>query len=74
MSPTPEVVARIGEVVLWIPVDLCNGASQQYTGTNPPRGMESGPRPFAYEVYLCCLGRRIKGAIVIAECAGEDLP
>ena len=46
MSPPPEVVARIGEVVLWIPADLCSEANQQYSGTDPPGGMESDLRPF----------------------------
>ena len=46
MSPPPEVVARIGEVVLWIPADLCSEANQQYRGTDPLGGMESDLRPF----------------------------
>ena len=76
MSPPPEVVARIGEVVLWIPADLCSGSSQKYRGTDPPGGMESDFRPFtfAYEVYLHCVGRWMRGVAVIVECAGEDLP
>ena len=76
MSPPPEVVARIGEMVLWILVDLCNEANQQYRGTDPPRGMESDFWFFTivYEVYLHRSGMRIRGAVVIAECAGEDLP
>ena len=46
MSPHPEVVARIGEVVQWIPTDLCNEANQQYCVTDHPEGMESDLRPF----------------------------
>ena len=76
MSPLPEVVARIDEVVLWILGNLCSGASQQYYCTNPPRGMELDLRPFpmAYEVYMCRLGRQIRVAVVIAKCVNEDLP
>ena len=46
MSPTLEVVARIDEVVLWIPTDMCIGASQQHSGTDPLGGRESDLRPF----------------------------
>ena len=62
---------RINEVVLWILAHLRSGATQQYYGANPPRGMESdlSPSQSAYEVYLCRLGRRIRGVVVIAECA-----
>ena len=76
MSPPPKVVARIGEVVLWIPADFCSEFSQQNRGIDPPRGMESDFRPFtfAYEVYLHCVGRRMRGAVVILECTSEDLP
>ena len=75
MSPPPEVVVRIGEVVLWIPAALCTEANQQYRGTDPLGGMESDLRPLtiAYEVYLHRLGRWNRGAIVIAECACEEL-
>ena len=65
---------RIGEVLLWIPTDLCSGTNQQYCGTDPPGGMRLDLRPFpmAYRVYLRHLGRRIRGAVVIVECAYED--
>ena len=33
-----------------------------------------GPLQSAYEVYLHRLGRRIRGVVVIAKFAGEDLP
>ena len=33
---TPDVVARIGEGVLWIPADLCSEANQQHRGTIAP--------------------------------------
>ena len=67
---------RIGEVVLWILADLCNEANQQYKDIDPPMGMESNLKPFiiVYEVYLRCLGRRIRGVVVIAKCACEELP
>ena len=67
---------RIDEVVLWIPVALCNGACQQYRRTDPLGVMESDLKPLtiAYEVYLCFLGRQVRGAVVIIECACEDLP
>ena len=67
MSPPPEVVVRIGEVVLWIPVAFYSGANQQYKCTGPPGGMESNLRPFptAYELYLFHLARRIRGTVVI---------
>ena len=68
MSPPLEVVARIGEVVLWILVDLCNGVNQYYKGTDPPGGMESDLKPFtiAYEVYSHHLGRQNRGVVIIA--------
>ena len=62
-------------MVLWIPADLCSRANQQYRGIDPPGGIESDLRPFTiiHVVYLCRLGRRIKGPVAIAECACEEL-
>ena len=34
----------------------------------------SGPSKSAYRVYLCHLGRWIRGAVVIVECACGELP
>ena len=63
-------------MVLWISADLCSRVSQQYRGINPPGGMELDLRPFTipYVVYLHYLDVRIRGTVVITECACEDLP
>ena len=75
MSPLPEVVARIGEVVLWIPTDLCSEAISSIELLTHLGVWHQilGPSQSAYEIYLCRLGRQIRGAVVIEECAGEDL-